>query len=182
MDRVAYARVAELADAPDLGSGAARRGGSTPPSRTKENTALPGLPAPGRQRWLAWLAAVVLVLQLVIPLSYYGRANRYDERFAWRMFSVLRLQQCRSTLWEERVASGWRRVPLYPVLHVGWHGHLRRGRQRVIQALLHHRCRKTKTEAVRLVNHCVSTRGTRLQPQIYARSCAAERSPSRPAP
>ncbi len=29
----AHARVAELADAPDLGSGAARRGGSSPPSR-----------------------------------------------------------------------------------------------------------------------------------------------------
>ena len=30
-----YAGVAELADAPDLGSGAARRGGSTPFTRTK---------------------------------------------------------------------------------------------------------------------------------------------------
>ncbi len=29
-----YAGVAELADAPDLGSGAARRGGSTPFTRT----------------------------------------------------------------------------------------------------------------------------------------------------
>jgi hypothetical protein len=29
------AKVAELADAPDLGSGAARRGGSSPPFRTK---------------------------------------------------------------------------------------------------------------------------------------------------
>jgi hypothetical protein len=30
-----HAKVAELADAPDLGSGAARRGGSSPPFRTK---------------------------------------------------------------------------------------------------------------------------------------------------
>ena len=30
------ARVAELADAPDLGSGAARRGGSSPPFRTNK--------------------------------------------------------------------------------------------------------------------------------------------------
>ena len=32
---ILYAGVAELADAPDLGSGAARRGGSTPFTRTK---------------------------------------------------------------------------------------------------------------------------------------------------
>ena len=32
-----YAGVAELADAPDLGSGAARRGGSSPFTRTKLN-------------------------------------------------------------------------------------------------------------------------------------------------
>ncbi len=32
-----YAGVAELADAPDLGSGAARRGGSTPFTRTNLN-------------------------------------------------------------------------------------------------------------------------------------------------
>ena len=31
---ILYAGVAELADAPDLGSGAARRGGSTPFTRT----------------------------------------------------------------------------------------------------------------------------------------------------
>jgi hypothetical protein len=33
------AKVAELADAPDLGSGAERRGGSTPPPRTKPSFA-----------------------------------------------------------------------------------------------------------------------------------------------
>ena len=33
--RLPFAGVAELADAPDLGSGAARRGGSTPFTRTK---------------------------------------------------------------------------------------------------------------------------------------------------
>ncbi len=34
------AKVAELADAPDLGSGAARRGGSSPPFRTKSPSKL----------------------------------------------------------------------------------------------------------------------------------------------
>jgi hypothetical protein len=32
--KLKHAKVAELADAPDLGSGAARRGGSSPPFRT----------------------------------------------------------------------------------------------------------------------------------------------------
>ncbi len=36
--RSGLARVAELVDAPDLGSGALRCGGSTPPSRTTDLT------------------------------------------------------------------------------------------------------------------------------------------------
>src|SRR5262245_61631098 len=38
------ARVAKLADAPDLGSGGVTRGGSNPPSRTRLELARPGAP------------------------------------------------------------------------------------------------------------------------------------------
>ena len=38
-----HAKVAELADAPDLGSGTARCGGSSPPFRTKINSDLKGI-------------------------------------------------------------------------------------------------------------------------------------------
>ena len=44
------AKVAELADAPDLGSGTERCGGSSPPFRTKESkqqTSVSKQPAPG---------------------------------------------------------------------------------------------------------------------------------------
>jgi hypothetical protein len=48
------ARVAELADAPDLGSGAERRGGSSPPSRTTHaglrSARIAGEPAQGSPR------------------------------------------------------------------------------------------------------------------------------------
>ncbi len=48
------ARVAELGDAPDLGSGPARGGGSSPPSRTRASEGAgrgPGVPARGCAGW-----------------------------------------------------------------------------------------------------------------------------------
>ncbi len=42
---------------------------------------------------LAFLAA-----QLGLPLSYYLGDRVYDERFAWRMFSPIRMVRCRPQL------------------------------------------------------------------------------------
>jgi hypothetical protein len=37
-------------------------------------------------------------LQVALPLSYYLGDDRFDERFAWRMFSPVRLSECRVKL------------------------------------------------------------------------------------
>jgi len=46
-------------------------------------------PPPGRVRlFVSFFIVAYLLFQLALPLSYYVRDNKLDERFAWRMFSA----------------------------------------------------------------------------------------------
>jgi hypothetical protein len=45
--------------------------------------------------WRGRLIAVVVASQLLLPLHYYVlRRDPHDERFAWRMFSPMRMTTC----------------------------------------------------------------------------------------
>ena len=46
-------------------------------------------PARWLRRLLSLGIATYLTWQIVLPLRYYLRENRRDERFAWRIFSAL---------------------------------------------------------------------------------------------
>jgi hypothetical protein len=88
--------------------------------------------------WLAW--------QLVVPLSYYLGDAVDDERFSWRMFSGVWLQQksCTSSVTELRSPPGaapiLRKVNLERLLHSTWVGQLRRNRRVVIEKFVQTRC------------------------------------------
>ena len=62
---------------------------------------------------------LVLGLAVLIPLTYYLRDDPYDERFAWRMFSGVRLQECDATVFETR-GEAERAVDPYQVVPAGW--------------------------------------------------------------
>jgi hypothetical protein len=137
-------------------------------------------PAPpldvGRTRGRVLVFAIaVLVLQLVVPLTYYLRDDPYDERFAWRMFSAERLHTCTSTAVELVVDGGRkrvRRIPLDATLHVAWLTHIRRNRRPVVHRFLEWRCQQPGVSAVRLLNRCVAADRAPLAPRHYAIECA----------
>jgi hypothetical protein len=137
------------------------------------------------------MAAFVL-FQLIAPLTYYLRDDPYDERFAWRMFSAVRLYRCQTraydVLEDEDGRERVRPVHLMSFVHVAWVTTLRRNRRDVVLAFLERRCEESDASRARLVNHCVGTDGRRLDPLVYERDCdsgevtepSASELPSRP--
>jgi len=94
--------------------------------------------------WRGRFIAVYLVAQLLIPLTYYtARRDPHDERFAWRMFSPMRMIQCEPTyrLDGEPFALGAR-------FHEAWIEIARRGRFAVIEAMGARLCREHPGHAV----------------------------------
>ena len=119
------------------------------------------------------LILVFLLAQLLIPLTYYTiRENPYDERFAWRMFSAIRLYQCGVELSEGRVGAA-RPVRLGQVVHQAWINHLRRNREEVAQALLLRRCEESTVDEAIVTTTCQSGTGEPLPQTRYRRDCAA---------
>lgn len=81
--------------------------------------------------WRGRFIALWLVAQLTIPLLYYlARRDPHDERFAWRMFSPMRMIKCdpRFTIDDARVDLGKR-------FHEAWLELAGRGRYGVIEAM-----------------------------------------------
>ncbi|MAQ17288.1 MAG: hypothetical protein CMN30_21140 [Sandaracinus sp.] len=130
-----------------------------------------------RRRRIRRLIAAFVVFQLVVPLTYYLRADRYDERFAWRMFSAVRLHSCQPVASEE-VDGDEERIELGQVIHQAWINTMARNREDVIRAFLERRCEGDDEQdaaddrrRVILANHCRTASGRRLPPLVYERQC-----------
>ena len=125
----------------------------------------------GHARTLALRVFLVfLVFQVVVPVTYYLRDDAYDERFAWRMFSAVRLHECQ-TLATEDSGAGFVSIPLARVIHNAWIRHLGRNRRDVVDAFLLRRCEEENVRAVRVVNQCRGVAGESYEPQVYERAC-----------
>jgi len=82
------------------------------------------------------LVIAFLALQLGLPASYYfTRGDRYDERFAWRMFSPIRMVTCQA-----RFRDGDRSVDVGRHLAQVWRTWLKRGHARVARGFGEHYC------------------------------------------
>jgi len=119
-----------------------------------------------------WWLLIFLAFQLIVPLTYYLRDNPYDERFAWRMFSAVRLYQCGVEL-QEGSAGSLRPVGLPRVVHQAWVNHLRRNRVEVALALLERRCAEEGVDEARITTRCQSASGEPLPDTRYYRRCAS---------
>lgn len=119
---------------------------------------------------ILWALGLALAVQLVIPLTYYLRDDRYDERFAWRMFSAVRVERCQTAASEMRGGVA-RDIPLSRI-HSAWVEHLRRNRLVVIERFLEQRC-ALGAERVAVQNHCIDAGGRGLPVRSYTQSCAA---------
>lgn len=132
-----------------------------------------GLPQGQRRRRINLFLGLFLAFQLATPLTYYVRDDPYDERFAWRMFSAIRMHSCRTRA-VERVGDDptVRRVDLRKTIHIAWIRLLQRNRPDVIRAFLERRCEETEVQRARIINQCVGAGGERTDPLIYTRDCA----------
>lgn len=121
--------------------------------------------------WLAIAFGAGLLVQALIPLRYYFGSDPYDERFAWRMFSNVRVYRCDLGAFETR--SGYERpVSLMQTIHVGWGSLLRRNRPAVMDAYLEWRCEQEGVTAARLLNRCVSPAGEAVPDVVRRIDCA----------
>ena len=137
------------------------------PRETESPNAPP--PPKARARAIAIFTAFI-VLQLVAPLTYYLRDDAYDERFAWRMFSAVRLYSCQPGVLETH--DGNRRpVNLDMAVHRGWITQLSRNRRDVIVAFLARRCAEEGVSEVELTNRCVDHGGQAMPALVFREDC-----------
>ncbi|MFT3923535.1 MAG: hypothetical protein QM778_13460 [Myxococcales bacterium] len=125
-------------------------------------------------RRYAWWWLVV-ALQIAIPASYYLRsANLDDERFAWRMFSGVRLKHCSVSAREHGEQLRNRSVPLRGALHGSWVHAIERGRERVIERFLSSRCSPSVSQ-VTLERRCEGVDDSRIyEREVYEYACASQ--------
>lgn len=117
------------------------------PSRTLQRIPLLG---PLLATWRGRFIVVFLLAQLLIPLHYYvGRKDPHDERFAWRMYSPMRLATCVPT-----VTVDDRPLQLSTEFHFAWIKFAQRGRFGVLEAMGARLCAKHPGSEVRVSVSC----------------------------
>jgi hypothetical protein len=106
----------------------------------------------GRGRFIV----AFVLLQALLPLHYYlARRDRHDERFAWRMFSPMRMVQC-----DPRFSDGDRPIPLGNRFHEAWIELARRGRFVVLEAMAADLCAEKYGRRVVVTMSCRYLDGT----------------------
>jgi hypothetical protein len=124
---------------------------------------------------VAWLWFLV-ALQVAIPASYYLlRDDRDDERFAWRMFSTVRLTRCRVLAFDGQTPQARTEVDLARTLHASWQRSLERGRTHVIEQFLAMRCEQPQVRYSQLERTCTSPSGRALPETQYRYDCHERR-------
>jgi hypothetical protein len=94
--------------------------------------------------WHGWFIAILVASQLLIPLRYYiARRDPHDERFAWRMFSPMRMAQCTPefTVDDKPFALGTQ-------FHEAWVETAKRGRFRVVEEMASYVCERHRGSSV----------------------------------
>lgn len=126
--------------------------------------------AVGRSYVWLWL---LVALQVAIPASYYlSDSDRDDERFAWRMFSGVRMKRCAVSAREQRHEGNLSPVPVRGALHGSWIHALERGRRRVIEQFLRSRCLGGAATTT-LERRCQSVDSAQhLAPELYVYACS----------
>nr|HEX4318568.1 hypothetical protein [Kofleriaceae bacterium] len=100
--------------------------------------------------WRGWVIAAVIALQVWLPLRYYlGTRDPHDERFAWRMFSPMRMARCRTTF-ADRGAP----IALGGEFHEAWLELAQRGRFAVVEAMGAELCHRRSNAAITIAMDC----------------------------
>lgn len=94
--------------------------------------------------WRGRFILAFIAAQLVIPLHYYlVRRDPHDERFAWRMFSPMRMTRCKPSF-----SIDGQPISLGSEFHEAWFEMAERGRMSVIEAMGKRLCSEHPGKAV----------------------------------
>ena len=128
----------------------------------------------GRQRRLANLFILAfLAYQVGMPLRYYLGDRGYDERFSWRMFSTLRMQECEMQVTEATASNpAFQDVHVRGDIQVAWVSLLERVRKPVVEKYLQRRCERQGVAKVAYTRLCKDTDGSTLPAQKLSMDCA----------
>lgn len=107
-----------------------------------------------RGAWSSLFIAGFLAFQIALPLAYYLGEDRFDERFAWRMFSSVRLTECEMRARESEEAGEFDRFYAHRDIQVAWVRLIERNRDRVVRAYLRRRCNQQPVERVEVRTTC----------------------------
>jgi hypothetical protein len=100
--------------------------------------------------WPGRFIFVFVLVQLALPLRYYlAPRDPHDERFAWRMFSPMRMATCTASATVDDVP-----LPLGGRFHEAWLELLRRGRFVVIERMAAALCAERPGRVVRFALDC----------------------------
>ncbi|HEY5925530.1 MAG TPA: hypothetical protein VIV11_27785 [Kofleriaceae bacterium] len=103
--------------------------------------------------WSTWRGRFILAflaVQLVLPLHYYLlRHDPHDERFAWRMFSPMRMSRCSA-----RFSVDKQPVQLGTQFHEAWIEVANRGRYVVLEGMAEKLCTDNPGKPVELSVDC----------------------------
>jgi hypothetical protein len=100
--------------------------------------------------WRGRFILVFLTLQLLLPLHYYvGRRDIHDERFAWRMFSPMRMVRCTPKLVLDGTVKS-----LSSEFHEAWIEIAKRGRFVVVEAMGAYLCEQHPKSTVVISLDC----------------------------
>ena len=100
--------------------------------------------------WRGRFILVFVATQLLLPLHYYvGRRDPHDERFAWRMFSPMRMAQC-----TPKVVLDGKPFELRSEFHEAWVEIAARGRFVVIEAMGRRLCERHPGSSVTVSLDC----------------------------
>jgi hypothetical protein len=100
--------------------------------------------------WRGRFILVFVLAQLLLPLHYYvGRRDPHDERFAWRMFSPMRMTKCTPVITIDN-----KPVSLASQFHEAWIELAERGRFVVVEAMGAKLCHDHPGSAVNVSLDC----------------------------
>ena len=99
--------------------------------------------------WRGRTILAFVVLQLALPLAYFARKDPHDERFAWRMFSPMRMARCTPSATIDDAP-----LNLAGKFHEAWLELASRGRFEVIEAMGARLCAENPDREVRISIDC----------------------------
>ena len=100
--------------------------------------------------WRGRFIVLFIGVQALLPLHYYaGRRDPHDERFAWRMFSPMRMTKCRLA-----VSVDKQPIELGTRFHEAWIQVAERGRAVVIEHMAQRLCTQNPGKAVDVTLDC----------------------------